>query len=93
MRGILIAVAMGGLMAAPSFAQDAMMADTTACADYTAMDSAGQMEAAEMMQGEAAAADASAEAMSGEDMMAAAAEACAAHPDMMVGEAMGMMSE
>ncbi len=93
MKRMLIALAVGGFCVVPAFAQDAMMADTTSCADYTAMDSAGQMTATEgmMAEMEPMEGETAAEAMTPEASMMAMAEACAAHPDMMVGEAMEAM--
>ena len=41
----LIVLAMAGTMSFPALAQDAMSADTMSCVDFTAMDSAGQMQA------------------------------------------------
>ena len=84
------------LAAAPAFA---MGPDTMSCADYVAMDEAGQMAAMAPAEGGMMASDGDAGGMmaSGGDaggMMAkdhgamAAASACAAHPDMTVGDAM-----
>jgi hypothetical protein len=90
MKGILAALAIGGLCAFPAFAEDSMGKDMS-CTDYSAMDSTGQMAAMEHMETMAGAAGG--EMNSTEDMMAKAAEACGAHPDMMVGEAMQMMMQ
>ena len=87
----ILAIAVVGFAAAPALA----MADMS-CADYTAMDAAGQAKAMTDMQegmaagGMMAAPDPAASEMSPEDMAMAALTACAEHPDMMIGEAMNM---
>lgn len=92
---LVMAVAAGGFAAAPVLAMDDM-----SCADFTAMDAAGQAEAVATMEvGMGAMAPAggmmaSTEAMSPEDTAMEVATACAEAPDMMVGDAMkGMMDE
>ncbi len=93
MKRIMMAVAIGGLFALPAFAQDAMSADTMTCADFMAMDEAGQMEAMTAM--EMAAGEASGTTMtedeamsSGQEMMPGTMTACEGNPDMMAMEAM-----
>jgi hypothetical protein len=95
MTRIFLAMALAGFAAAPVLAMDDMP-----CADFTAMDAAGQAETVAMMEeGMGAMAPAggmmaSTEAMSPEDTAMAVASTCAEHPDMMVGEAMkDMMGE
>jgi hypothetical protein len=90
----ILAIAVVGFASAPAFAMDDM-----SCADYTAMDSAGQMQTMAMMEecmmasgGMMAAPDA-ADAMSPEDSAMAVASTCAEHPEMMLGDAMGMMAQ
>ena len=87
MKGILAAIAVAGAFATAGLAQDAMSADTMTCADFSAMDSAGQMEAIGSME----TGDAGAEDTQSEDMATKALAACEAHPDMTVGEAMESM--
>ncbi len=93
MTRIMMAVAIGGLCALPAFAQDAMSPDTMTCADFMAMDEAGQMEAMTAM--EMAAGEASGTAMTedeamaaGEEMMPGTMTACEGNPEMMAMEAM-----
>ncbi len=88
----IFAIALTGSAAAPAFAMDDM-----SCADFSAMDAAGQMHAMSEMDegmmgsgGMMASTDAT-DAMSPEDTTKAVASTCADHPDMMVGEAMGML--
>ena len=85
MKRILLALAIAGSAALPAFAQSTMMSgDTMSCADYTAMDSDGQMKAMETLDA----------GMSADDQMksgAMLADACKDHPDLMVGDAMKMM--
>lgn len=96
MTRILLMLAMAGAVAAPVFAMDAMSADKMSCADYIAMDSAGQMKSVDMMKmGGSGSADSmssgsmsASSKMSTDDMMMTAETDCAAHPDMMVGDAM-----
>lgn len=84
MKRILLALALAGSASLPAFAQSAMMSgDTMTCADYTAMDSAGQMKAMEAMDSGMSADD---QMKSGEMLVTA----CKDHPDMMVGDAMKM---
>ena len=76
--------------AAPAFAMDPM-----SCADFTAMDAAGQAKAVadmgdNMMAGGGMMA-ASDEAVAPEDTARGLAAACEGQPDMMLDEAMGMM--
>ncbi len=93
MKRILLAMSFAGAFALPAFAQDAMSADTMTCADFMAMDEAGQMEAMTAM--EMAAGEASGTAMTedeamaaGEEMMPGTMTACEGNPDMMAMEAM-----
>jgi len=86
MKSILVALALAGSLAVPGLAQ-AM--DDMSCADFTAMDSQGQMDAIASMEGGMAADGMMAgDAMASDDMTMAVATACTEHPDMMVGEAM-----
>lgn len=95
MRGFFVGLTLAGALAFPLMSQ--AMDDMT-CADFTAMDAPGQMDAVSMMGDSMAAGDtmAPADAMAGGDMMAAdemtkaVSTTCADHPDMMVGEAMKM---
>jgi len=95
MTRIFLTIALAGFAAAPVFAMDDM-----ACADYTAMDAAGQAKTVSMMEEGMASMEASGgmmastDAMSPEDTAMAVATACTEHPDMMVGETMkGMMDK
>ena len=87
MKQILSAIVIAGSFATAGLAQDAMSADMMTCADFSAMDSAGQMEAVGSME----TGDAGAEDTQSEDMATKALAACEAHPDMTVGEAMESM--
>lgn len=87
MKHILAAIAIAGAFATAGLAQDAMSVDTMTCADFSAMDSAGQMEAIGSME----AGDTVAEDTQSQEMKTKAMAACEAHPDMTVGEAMESM--
>ena len=85
MKTFFLTLALAGAAALPALAQGMMASpDTMACADFTAMDHDGMMGAmADLDAG-----------MSEEEQATAGmklAEMCKEHPDMMVGEAMGMM--
>lgn len=77
-------------LAAPAFAMDPM-----SCADFTAMDAAGQAKTvADMGDGMMAGGGmmaASDTAMTPADTAKGLAGECAGHPDMMLDEAMGML--
>lgn len=92
MRRIFLTLATTAALSAPAWAMDAMSADKMSCADYSAMDSAGQMKAVGMMQADHMQAggsmSASGKMATGDEAMMQAKSACAAHPDMMVGDAM-----
>lgn len=77
------------IVASPLFAQNAMSADSTTCADYMAMDSDGQMHAMEAME------MASSEGMMAESEgeMAAEGEMAEGVDDAMMAEGDGMMEE
>jgi hypothetical protein len=90
MKRILLAGAIAGIAAAPVLAMEDMT-----CADFTAMDAAGQAETIAMMEGDTGGMMADTAAMAPEETAAAVGEACADHPDMMLGEALegAMMPE
>lgn len=90
---MILAIAVAGFAAVPAFAMDDM-----SCGDFTAMDAAGQAQAvAGMEEGTMATggmmASADAGAMSPEETAVGLAAACAQHPEMMMGEAMGMLPQ
>jgi hypothetical protein len=98
MRGLVAVLALAGSLglAPPGFAMDDMT-----CADFSAMDAHGRMEAVTAVEGDMAAGGGMMAA--GEGMMAAdgttpdarteaVTTACAEHPDMMLGDAMKAMA-
>jgi hypothetical protein len=96
MTRVFLALAMAGFAAGPVLAIDDMT-----CADYMAMDSAGQAETVSMMEGSMGAMDSAGGMMASSDAMMApedtameVASACEGHPEMMVGAAIeGMMHQ
>jgi hypothetical protein len=100
MTRIFLALAMAGFAAGPALAMDDMT-----CADYMAMDAAGQAETVSMMEGSMGAMDSAMDSAGGmmassdammapEDTAMEVASACEGHPEMMVGAAIeGMMHQ
>lgn len=82
MKQILAVIIIAGSFASAGSAQDAMT-----CADFSAMDSAGQMAAVEGMG------NMGAEDTESEERMTKALAACEAHPEMTLSEAMETMGE
>jgi hypothetical protein len=101
-RTLLLMTILSGVLISPAFAQ--MSAEHMSCADFTAMDSSGQMAAVDKMGGAMKSGDSgamSSEARSSGDKASgkmasemapvtaeSLAKACADHPDMTVHEAM-----
>jgi hypothetical protein len=101
-RTLLLMTILSGVLFSPAFAE--MSADDMSCADFTAMDSSGQLAAVDRMGGAMKSGDAgamSSDAMSSDQKGAgemasdrapvtaeSVAAACADHPDMTVHDAM-----
>jgi hypothetical protein len=98
MKTLLALTILSGVLVAPAFAQ--MSSEDMSCADFTAMDSSGQMAAMDSMgsgmESDAMASDSmKSDDMKSDDMASddvtvtaeSVAEACGEHPDMMVHDA------